>query len=516
MEIKKKELERWLWKAKKEGLLTSEGFCTKGLSGIKGADKLLYLRSVYSHEKSVYAMLKIGSMRIMGIFSHEGIENKFEGQRIKLKNGLEALFCPLNHINARVLRMTLPHTAPSLLARNRVTFGMGDRLGLAGPGHIRAIRPYEAVPILAQQSVRELELTGRSYEEVLDSATRAVFQEGYTMPWGADGDHLKTEHWVRKAISAGYTMITADVSDYIHDEYSSKLEDEIMKAYSNLAENYRRRVEEKYLNLKVELDSEDVIIFTREELARTIMIYKEALEQVSRLFKTGVQEAGEGNFDFELSIDETSMPTSPQAHIFITLECIEAGVYFNSLAPRFIGEFQKGIDYIGDLSKFEDNLHIHAAIARKYDHRLSIHSGSDKFTVFPFIRHHTNGRFHIKTAGTSWLEALRVIARKEPSLYRTIHQKALKGFEKATSYYNVNTNLGNIPFLDSLNDEQLFGLFDNPDVRQLLHITYGEILLDSALKKIFFDAMERHIEYYWDSLEKHIGNHLELLAVRKL
>ncbi|MFW6138298.1 MAG: tagaturonate epimerase family protein [Spirochaetota bacterium] len=515
MEINKKDLENWLQAAKKAGILTSNGLCPGKLSEIPGADSLLYPGSVFSQMGAVYAMVKIGTRRLLGIFLQNGVESNFEGQKIEMENGGKALFCPLSRTNASALRMVLPHTAPSSLARQKVTFGMGDRLGVAGPGQVRAIRPYEAAPVLAQQSVRELELTGRSYEEVLDSATWSVFQEGYTLPWGADGDHLKTESWVQKAISLGYTMITADVSDYIHQKHNSKPKEEMMKAYSNLDKNYRRKMENKYLNLRVELDVKKVITFTLEELACTILTYKEALEQAGRLYQAGVQKAGGRSFDFELSVDETSMPTTPQAHIFAALECQEAGIYLSSLAPRFVGEFQKGIDYIGELSRFGNSFRIHAAIARKYGHRISIHSGSDKFTVFPVISRHTRGRFHLKTAGTNWLEALRVIARKEPALYRTIHHRAMERFDKATRYYHVTTDLGNIPAVNSLSDKQLSGLFDNPDARQLLHITYGELLSDSSLKKSFFSALERHLEDYWACLEKHLGDHLKLLGVQK-
>ncbi len=113
------------------------------------------------------------------------------------------LLCPLSHDNAVRLRQVLPFTAPTPVGENPVSFGVGDRLGVAGPGHLRAVRKFDAVPVLAQQSVRELELMGRNYGLVLDAATWAVFREGFQRPWGADGDHLKTAEWCARPFRPG-------------------------------------------------------------------------------------------------------------------------------------------------------------------------------------------------------------------------------------------------------------------------------------------------------------------------
>jgi hypothetical protein len=374
---------------------------------------------------------------------------------------------------------------------------------------------YRACPVLAQQSVRELDLTGRDYEQVLDASTWAVFQEGYEQPWGADGDHLKSEDWVRTALGLGFTMITADVSDYIKKEYAAKSDDEISDAYEILEGSYRRRIEDTYLSMKVDLDTGETIQFSREVLARTTLIYGQAIEHALRLYLAGVEAKGEGAFDFELSVDETETPTTPEAHLFVALEAKEMGMKIASLAPRFVGEFQKGIDYIGDLEEFERTFATHAAVAKKFGYRISVHSGSDKFSAFPAVGKLTRGRFHIKTAGTNWLEAVKVIAVKEPELYRKLHRAALERFGKATSYYHVTTNLNNVAPLAEVSDADLPGLFDNPDSRQLIHITYGELLRDEDIGIEFFTALHKHIEEYWQALDVHIGRHLEILGVKK-
>ena len=190
------------------------------------------------------------------------------------------------------------------------------------------------------------------------------------------------------------------------------------------------------------------------------------------------------------------------------------------MAPRFIGEFQKGIDYIGNLEMFTKDIRSHVAIAEDFGYRISVHSGSDKFSIFPIIAKETHGKFHIKTAGTNWLEALHTISEWEPSLYREVHTHALERFSEATKLYHVTTNLSNIKPLDQVDDKDLSEYFFNNDARQLLHITYGYILTDKnehgdyILRERFFLALEEHSAKYKEHLNKHISRHLELLNLK--
>ena len=125
--------------------------------------------------------------------------------------------------------------------------------------------------------------------------------------------------------------------------------------------------------------------------------------------------------DMELSVDETDTPTSPEEHYFIANELRRLGVRLVSLAPRYVGRFEKGVDYIGDLDRFAATFTQHAAIARTLGpYKLGLHSGSDKFAIYPIVADIANGLFHLKTAGTSYLEALRTVARFEPALFREI------------------------------------------------------------------------------------------------
>jgi hypothetical protein len=520
LNIDRKKIEGWIECARAAGIIGDRGFVDAEEAGRKAAE-LMYPQSVKRKGDTVFVLLKMAGVsrnapafawdRALGVFGTGGAAG-FEGEAMEL--GGIALFAGLTHPNAAALRKALPFTGPSPLADQEITFGVGDRLGVANPGHLRSMRGYRACPVLAQQSVRELELTGRDYEQVLDAATWAVFQEGYERPWGADGDHLKTEEWVRTALKIGFTRITADVSDYISHRYAGASDAEIVEAYGQLAESYRRRIEKTYLPLKVELDTDQTIAFSREVLARTALIYGRGIEHALRLYRAGVEVGGEGAFDFELSVDETETPTTPEAHVFVAMEAKELGMKIGSLAPRFVGEFQKGIDYIGDLKQFERTFAVHAALARNFGHRISVHSGSDKFSVFPAVGRLSRGRYHIKTAGTFWLEAMKILAAREPQLYRRLHRAALERFDKATRYYVVTTNLDNVPPLDGLQDRELVSLFENPDARQLIHITYGELLRDRELGHAFFEALHRHIEQYWAGVAEHTERHLKSLGVK--
>jgi len=183
------------------------------------------------------------------------------------------------------------------------------------------------------------------------------------------------------------------------------------------------------------------------------------------------------DFDFEVSVDETLLPTSPLAHIFIVEELHREKVDFQNLALHFVGDWQKGIDYIGDVEEFARELSLQASLAKNFGgYKLSLHSGSDKFSVYPVFAEKTGGLFHIKTAGTSFLEAVKVVARKNPSLYRQLHRFALERFERDRASYHVTTDISRIPDVDKIPDDKLENLLEHPDSRQLIHITYGSIL----------------------------------------
>ena len=465
----------------------------------------LYPLSVNQTEEGIIAMAKNEKERILVI---NGFENYgFSGEDVAIK-GIKYKVCGLNHENAMALRKALPFTAPSRVLREQRSFGLGDRLGIATHGHIKLFKKYDACPIFAQQSIRELNLTERTYEDVLDCVTFNVLQDGFKKPWGADGDHLKHEDEIRYALSLGFTMLTLDCSEHIKTDVLGMSDEEVLSKAS-LDEDLKN----KYLNLDIKVEDK-VITFSEVELARCVLTYSETIEFAKKIYFDYVDGK---EVDFELSIDETSTPTLPVEHYFIARELSEAGVKLVTVAPRFCGEFQKGIDYIGDLGQFEAEMKIHVAIANHFGYKLSIHSGSDKFSVFEIIGRITKGHFHVKTAGTNWLEAMKVVAKCDASLYREVHKYALSMFEEAKKYYHVTTNINNIPDVDTLADDKLVELFDNNDCRQLIHITYGFILTNKdskgnyVFKNRLYDLWDKESEEYANMLVKHIGHHLELL-----
>jgi len=404
------------------------------------------------------------------------------------------------HLNALRLRNSFKHLNPVACGIKR-SFGFGDRLGLATPGHIKTIEGRDIFPIFSQQSIREMERTGRSMEIVLDDAMWGVFQEGYRGGYGADIDHVKKQEDVIKACECGYTMYTIDPSDYINDSVND------MGSISN-TDFY----EKLYLGKSYKIGAETYKM-NKSELMKVVSIYTKALEHIVDCFNIAKERVSTG-FDFEVSVDETDTPTTLLAHIFIVEELRRNRVNFTSLALRFIGEFEKGIDYIGDIEMFKNEFSAHAAMCRHFGgYKLSIHSGSDKFSIYPTIAESTKGVFHIKTAGTNWLEAVRLISHKNPAFYRRMHQTALSNFEKDRKSYHVTTDLSKIPALDKLSNEELPKLLDENNSRQLMHITYGSILKD--MKEEIYKTLNIYENEHYEMLRAHLGKHLDLAGISK-
>ncbi len=420
----------------------------------------VYSRSVFKRDGVRVMMADAGDADV--IIADTGIPG-FTGEAAG-----RFIIAPLTHGNADALRAFVPYTKPVPVLDRDATMGVGDRLGIAAPGHIRVFEACDITPVLAQQSMRELSLTHRAFTDVIDTASFGVFRAGYKGGFGADGDHLKTLPDIKAALDTGCTMITLDCSEHIHKDASD-----------------------------------------------TPGIYDDAIAFTKTVYDAFFAD-GEYSADLEISIDETDAPTAPDQHRYIATELRARGVKFSTLAPRFCGEFQKGIDYMGDLAQFEREIAVHASIASEFGYKLSIHSGSDKFSVFPIIAKYVHGRFHLKTAGTSWLEAMRVVAAKDPSLYREAHNVALDTFDAARKYYHVTTNLDNVPPLDSVSDAELPALFENDDARQLIHITYGFILDNDSLKDRLYKLWRQERQAYSDALYRHIGRHAELITGKSL
>jgi hypothetical protein len=192
------------------------------------------------------------------------------------------------------------------------------------------------------------------------------------------------------------------------------------------------------------------------------------------------------------------------------------GVRWVSLAPRYVGRFEKGVDYIGDLAAFERDFAGHAAIARALGpYKLSLHSGSDKFSIYGLAAQHTRGLVHLKTAGTSYVAALAAVAEFDPALFREIYAFAVSRYETDRASYHVSAELRRVPPIASIPDAALPAILDHFDVRQMLHVTFGSVLTsDRGFKARLLAGLAGHAETYYTILERHFVRHLMPLVSR--
>jgi hypothetical protein len=424
----------------------------------------------------------------------------------------DLFLCPLAPHNAAILRERLPWLCPQPLGLKR-SVGCGDRLGLATPGHIRAVRDVgDFAPIFAQQSMRENARTGRTPQQVMDDAMWGVFQEGWREPWGADADHLKTTDDVELCVAAGYPFFTVDPGDYVDNKaHTAPLE--VLRGKMHALpwaelEDSPEQLHARYLGRRFRVESL-LLDFDEQALARAAAKYGRAIAHTASIYRHLAAAMGGRSFELEVSVDETETPTSPLEHFFVASELQRLGVQWVSLAPRYIGRFEKGADYIGDLDEFDSELAKHAAIARELGpYKLSIHSGSDKFSVYPIFGRRAGDLVHLKTAGTSYLEALRAIAGEDPLFFREILALALERYETDRATYHVSADLSRVPRPRELADDQLAGVLDLFDGREVLHVTFGSVL-DLFCDRLLA-TLDAHEETYYAALEVHFTEHLTL------
>lgn len=408
-------------------------------------------------------------------------------------DGVPVVVGPPTAANLAELRRRLPWLRPIPLG-TRLSAGFGDRLGVATPGHVRALRSAGRgiAPVFAQQSIREMERTHRTPQQVLDEATWGAFCAGWQAGFGADADHVKTAADVDRCVAAGYTLFTFDPGEHVDpDPFPERVVwEELQDRRFDLLHRYRG------------FDPRVVLLAASK--------YGRAVAHCARLYRH-LASAAAHRFDVEISVDETGSPTSPLEHRYFAAELHRLGVPFVSLAPRFVGRFEKGVDYIGDLREFAAVFAEHVAIARELGpYKLSLHSGSDKFSIFGAAAAAAGELVHLKTAGTSYLEALRTVARVSPDLFRTIYAFARERYPVDRATYHVSADLARTPPGDALPEAELPGLLDDFDARQVLHVTFGSVL--SRWQPELLEALRAHLEAYWLDLERHFSRHLAPFA----
>ena len=377
------------------------------------------------------------------------------------------------------------------------SFGFGDRLGLATPGHIAAVKGRKFAPIFAQQSVRENARTGRTPQQVMDDAKRAVQAAGWEAPWGADADHLKNVDDIPPFVEAGYTFYTVDPGAYVD---SAAETDPLPILREKIKGQDWDGLTEMYLGNAFGMGLGS---FDSESLLRTAVKYGNAIRHTLVMYRR-LREIKEV-FDFEVSVDETESPTSPLEHFFIANELYRQGVRLTSLAPRFIGRFEKGVDYIGDLATLDMEMAKHAAITAYFGtYKISLHSGSDKFSIYPLLVKHWGDRIHVKTAGTSYLEAIRTLAMTEPELFERIWALGVERYPTDRATYHVSADAHKIVPVSNISL-----LLDDFNAREILHVTFGSAL--TMFGPEIKAALTKHTDLYMANLQVHLGNHLDLL-----
>ena len=483
----------------------------------------IYPKSVHEYLDVIFFIAKTRATKYLFLY-YEDIGNKvaikFEGSVITF-NGSQNYYikkCEQNSFNRKMLQALFRFTNPQILGLVD-SFGFGDRIGLANPAHLRALQGSHFQPILAQQSIRELSRTNRTPGEVMGAAVWAVFQEGYHDGFGADADHLKTKADIDLLVKNGFKMFTFDPGEFVHNEADTLRENELDEVVRNQdwknLKTYYDDLLNDYVDKEIKISENFLIKANEENLKRALVKYGDALVHIKIMYDHLKVKHPDHQSEVEVSVDETESVTSPFEHYFIVNELKRLGVKLISLAPRFIGDFEKGIDYKGDLDIFKEEYIKHISIAKYFGtYKLSLHSGSDKFKVYSVIGSLKLGVTHVKTAGTSYLEALKVVAVKEPKLFKEILDYSINLYEKEKYSYHVSADLSKVKNAQSYSDEDLIGLFNLDDVRQILHVTFGKILTDRnedaayVFKDKIFNCLKANEEIHYKFIIDHFHKHL--------
>lgn len=373
--------------------------------------------------------------------------------------------------NASELRERHPSTRPSVITNGPIV-GLGYRppWRLGNIFQARFAAKHGLHVMLAQQSAREIERTGRSFQDIIDSATISAFEANLKLPWGADGDHLRNEKEVTAAAQAGCTHFTYDVT--------------------------------------AELDKG----------------FEAVVEKVVKLYGLTRAIKGAQKFTTEISLDEGETTTSVDYVVRLLSALQEKKIIINEIAPRFPGYFEKAIDYyreirngkrINDTRDFEDYLRQIGAAASKHDFRVCVHSGSDKFTIYPIIARLLKNNFHLKTAGTYYLEDLKIVTRHNQPLFMDIFKFSFDQFARDRATYELSADPAKIADLTKLSGGEISALLQsgagNDDLRQVLHVTYGSVLTarGSGRRLLFADEIEKVLRENLAEYEAEMTTHLE-------
>ncbi len=371
----------------------------------------------------------------------------------------------------------------------KYSFGIGDRFGKQGKAQLKAMieagkAGVEVTPVW-NKSHREHTIIGTKPAAVrteADEATKAMLWEG---AYFVDADHINLKNVDLFIKSSDF--FTLDVADYIGQPAEKEDVDNFIDGCV------------KYIDGLSVPGIEGNLIATEDSVRAIANKYLWAVKEASRLYRHIVPKKGVGNFVVEMSMDETDAPQSPVELFFILAAAAQEEIPVETIAPKFSGRFNKGVDYAGNVERFakefEQDLAVIAYTVEEFglpkSLKLSVHSGSDKFSIYAAmnkaIRKFDAG-LHVKTAGTTWLEELAGLAIAEGEglrVARQIYAEAFSRMDELTKPYAtvIDIDKGRLPspevvaewngkrFAEALRHDQSCGRY-NPDLRQLLHVGY--------------------------------------------
>jgi hypothetical protein len=347
-----------------------------------------------------------------------------------------------------------------------------------------AEKGIEIIPVW-NKSNREHLIVGSEPSSVKAAAEVAVRAAGWTRPWHVDADHINLDT-VDRFIGPS-DFYTLDVAHFIGRPASAEDVNAFVAKHPELVGTLTIPGIEK------------PITTTRDSIAQVASKYLVAVGEAGKIYRHIAAVKGAENFITEVSMDETDAPQTPPELLVILLMIADENIPVQTIAPKFTGRFNKGVDYVGDAAQFavefSDDLAVIAFAIAKYGLpdtlKLSVHSGSDKFSIYPAIRdaiRRTDAGLHLKTAGTTWLEELIGLAEAGPeglALAKEVYSEAFDHKEELCAPYAsvIDIDYAKLPspaevngwtpeqYTDALRHVQSNPNF-NPNVRQLLHVGY--------------------------------------------
>lgn len=288
---------------------------------------------------------------------------------------------------------------------DRYSFGVGDRFAHQAKSQLAAFQMLERrgvrlIPVW-NKSNREHTFIGSEPQSVRDAAELAVQELGWQSPWHVDADHIRRETVDRFLPCSDF--FTIDVADSIGKTPQASDVDAFVSRHPELIGT-----------LSIPGIAQPLEI-SRADVERVAVKYLLAAREAGEIYRYITSKKGEENLIAEVSMDETDLPQTPPELLVILAALSDEKIRLQTIAPKFTGRFNKGVDYVGDLPQFEkefnDDLAVIAHAISAYglpkNLKLSVHSGSDKFSLYPIIKRalqRTGAGVHVKTAGTTWLE----------------------------------------------------------------------------------------------------------------